>query len=68
MLRRAWVQFEGDQRLEWRADNLCDAGLDEQLAEAVARSSVELHWAVFVVRSGLANGVRPELIFDVLAD
>jgi hypothetical protein len=67
--KRAWAQFEGDKDLEWRADNLWSAGLhDEQFVEAIARSSVDLHWAIHVVRSGTANNVDPLVIFDVLAD
>jgi hypothetical protein len=62
-------QFDGDPVMAWRAKTLHDAGFTESQASWLALcTSVDLHYAVGLLRRGLAAGSTTEVIFDVLAE
>lgn len=44
-MRHKWPQFDGDKVLEWRADQLLDAGLKDDQAAFLALMPIDLHEA-----------------------
>lgn len=62
-------QFDGDPVLTWRAQQLNHAGFTESQAAWLAICpTVDLHYAIDLLRDGLKAGSTPEVIFDVLAE
>jgi hypothetical protein len=71
LVRHQWPQFEGEadrKVLEWRADTLMDVGLSDDQAAFLAWGSVDLHYAVKVVKGALAKGHSTEVAFQILHD
>jgi hypothetical protein len=62
-------RFDGEPALAWRARQLHRAGFTEQQAGWLAEcKSVDLHYALELLKQGLAAGSSREVIFDVLAE
>jgi hypothetical protein len=62
-------QFDGEPVLQWRAEQFHKGGFTELQACWLAEcKSVDLHYALDLLRQGLAAGSSVEVIFDVLAE